>query len=224
MDTETAPLVIALAPVRADTGVYAEQARTLPIADEPTFTAAAAILVRIKGLRQTVAALFAPHVARAFDAHRALVADRRQLDAPLAEAEAILKRRLAGFTAAENERRRHEAERQMREAHDARTAEVWAAVEQLEATGHTADAATVVSAFLETSAVAPVVVPVPLTAPGLQRREVWRYEVIDATQVPRDYLTIDHAKLHSVVRALKGVVAIPGVRVWVEQTVAARSR
>ena len=42
-----------------------------PLVDEPTFTAAGAILVRIKALRTTVEALFAPHITRAFDAHRA---------------------------------------------------------------------------------------------------------------------------------------------------------
>jgi hypothetical protein len=35
-------------------------------------------------------------------------------------------------------------------------------------------------------------------------------------------LTIDHTKLDGVVRALKSAASIPGVRIWVERTIAAR--
>ena len=63
-----------------------------------------------------------------------------------------------------------------------------------------------------------------MKAEGIQCREVWRYEVIDAAQVPREYLTIDHTKLGGVVRALKGAAQIPGVRIWVERTIAATGR
>jgi hypothetical protein len=47
------------------------------------------------------------------------------------------------------------------------------------------------------------------------------YAVVDAAQVPAAYLMIDHKKLGAAVRALKGAVAIPGVRMWAERTIAA---
>ena len=90
MDTTATNGVPEVAPLRADATALADTARTIALVDEATFTAASAILVRIKALRTTVEALFAPHIKRAFEAHRALLDDRRRLDAPLADAEAIL--------------------------------------------------------------------------------------------------------------------------------------
>ena len=58
---------------------------------------------------------------------------------------------------------------------------------------------------------------------GLSRREIWRYEVTNASIIPRQYWMLDHQKLGAVVRALKGGASIPGVRVWSEATVAART-
>jgi hypothetical protein len=69
-----------------------------------------------------------------------------------------------------------------------------------------------------------MVPPRPLVAPGVGRRDVWHYEVLDAAQVPREYLTVDHTKLGRVVRALKGAARIPGVRIWVEHTMTASGR
>ena len=58
---------------------------------------------------------------------------------------------------------------------------------------------------------------------GIQSRTAWKFEVIDASKVPDQYKTIDEKKIGGVVRALKGDTEIPGVRVWSEQTMAARS-
>jgi hypothetical protein len=224
MDPTTTGAILDLAPIRADATALAETARTIALVDEATFTAASAILVRIKALRSTVEALFGPHIKRAFDAHRALLDDRRRLDAPLADAEAILKRRLAAFTLEEEQRRAIEARRRALEAHAHQTARVWAEVEDLEAAGYTAEAAELVRDFVQTPTTPLVIVPAPVKAPGIQCREVWRYEVMDPAEVPREYLMIDHAKLGAVVRALKGAAPIPGVRMWPERTIAAKGR
>jgi len=201
-----------------------ETVRTLAITDDASFRTGSAVLQRIKTLRTTIARLFAPHVTRAVEAHRALLADRRRLDAPLADAEATLKQHLAAFTIAEEQRRAQAARQQTVAAEETRTARIWAEVEELEAAGAHDVAANLVADLVSGTAPALVVLPAPVTAPGLQRRAIWRYEITDAAQVPREYLTIDHVKLGGVVRALKGAVQIPGVRVWAERTIAASTR
>jgi hypothetical protein len=213
-----------LAPMRTEVSGLPATARTIPIHDEPTFHAASALLMRVKMLRTRLEELLAPHIKRAFEAHRALVEDRRRLGAPLAEAETILKGRLAAFTIEEEQRRAIEARRKHAEAQEARSARIWAEVEALEAAGYRQEAAEVVSEFVQGPVVPVVVLPMRVTAPGISYREVWRYEVIDPAQVPREYLTIDHTKLGSVVRALKSAATIPGVRIWVERTIAATGR
>jgi len=60
---------------------------------------------------------------------------------------------------------------------------------------------------------APVVPEAPKTE-GLSMRDNWCFEVVDPMIVPRSYLMIDEAKLGKVVRALKGQISIPGVRIF----------
>jgi len=220
----TEPSLADLSSIRAEVRTLPETARSMPITDDASFRAAGAILVRIKALRALVDRLFTPHIKRAFEAHRALLEDRRRLDTPLAEAESILKRRVAAFTLDEEERRACEAHRRAAESQEARTARVWAEVEALEAAGYHGEASDLVQEFVNAPPVIVSPTPAPLKAPGISYREVWRYEVLDPMQVPREYLTIDHTKLGGFVRALKSAASIPGVRVWVERTIAATGR
>ena len=55
---------------------------------------------------------------------------------------------------------------------------------------------------------------------GISVREVWKFEVIDAAKVPKKYLAPDERMIGGVVRSLKGNAAIPGVKVWMEKSVA----
>lgn len=66
-------------------------------------------------------------------------------------------------------------------------------------------------------------VPPPEAPSGISTREVWRFEVTDPAQVPREYMSVDERKIGAVVRALKNQAGIPGVRVWCEQVVVARA-
>lgn len=72
--------------------------------------------------------------------------------------------------------------------------------------------------------VAPVI---PSDAPrmkGVSAREVWTFEVTDPNAVPREFLSVDDAKIRKVVNALKGDARIAGVRIWSEKSIAARSQ
>jgi len=53
---------------------------------------------------------------------------------------------------------------------------------------------------------------------------VWKWEVEDKSLVPQDYLVIDATKVGQVVRASKGSVAIPGIRIFSEDILQVRSR
>lgn len=58
---------------------------------------------------------------------------------------------------------------------------------------------------------------------GISSTETWTFEIIDAAQVPREYLMVDEAKLRKLVRALKAETNIPGVRVFSTRQIAARA-
>ncbi len=53
---------------------------------------------------------------------------------------------------------------------------------------------------------------------NLGTMKVWKFEVVDSALVPRDYLEVDLVKIGQVVRATKGTISIPGIRVWSEDT------
>lgn len=72
----------------------------------------------------------------------------------------------------------------------------------------------------EAMVVAPVVERETPRIAGTSFREVWKFEVTDPAQVPRQYLAVDEAKVRKVVQALKGDAEIPGVRIWSERQLA----
>jgi hypothetical protein len=56
-------------------------------------------------------------------------------------------------------------------------------------------------------------------AAGVASQEVWRFQIDDPSQLPREYLMPNEAAIRAVVNTQKGLAQIPGVRVWRELTV-----
>jgi hypothetical protein len=61
---------------------------------------------------------------------------------------------------------------------------------------------------------------VPPTPAAISFRKVWKVEITDPNQVPREYLLIDTTALRKVCQATDGKIQIPGVRFVQEQSVA----
>lgn len=87
------------------------------------------------------------------------------------------------------------------------------------ATGHA-----VVAQGSETIVPAPLPRAVQGEAGRASVRVDWVAEVVDERLIPREYLVVDEARIQRVVRALKGQVTIPGVRVDRRETIVGRSR
>lgn len=66
-----------------------------------------------------------------------------------------------------------------------------------------------------------VIVREPPKVAGVTMREVWKFEITDTAQVPREFLVVDETRIRKVVQALKGDAKIPGVRVYAEKQIAA---
>lgn len=94
--------------------------------------------------------------------------------------------------------------------------------EELQAKVNAEAAALNVEAPVIAPAVAPELPKVTRTEAGTaSQRKEWRFEVIDETQVPREYLMVDHAKIRQAVKA--GVREIPGVNIFEESITVIRS-
>ena len=62
-----------------------------------------------------------------------------------------------------------------------------------------------------------------MTEAGLTVREDWKFSIVDAALIPREYLIPDEKKIGRIVRAMKDATNIPGVRVYAEKGIATRT-
>lgn len=117
------------------------------------------------------------------------------------------------------ERAKAEAARQAAEA-AARAGDA-AAAAKAAAAAERADARAQGQADKAATSIAPSVVTAPPKIQGVSTRQVAKFEITDPSQLPREYLMPDEKKIRGVVNALKAGASIPGVRVWLEDQVAA---
>lgn len=144
--------------------------------------------------------------------------------------EAARREREAAERAAAEARRKaaEEADRLRREAEAAAAAGRAAEAEKLAARADAkVERAETKAEALETQAatvVAPIIQREPPKVVGLATREVWRFEIVDASKINAAFLMPDEQKIRKQVAALKGDAAAiigPGVRIWSERSIAA---
>lgn len=136
----------------------------------------------------------------------------------LAIIETTVKRELAKFATAQEERQREE-QRQADEAARKERQRLEAQAQRAAGSGKVEKAAAL--EHRAATVVAPVVNRAPPKVTGVRMTEVWKFEVTDPNLVPREYLSVDESKIRKVVSALKAGANIPGVRVYPDKQVAA---
>jgi len=208
-----------------------EQAKGIVIKSHDDYARAGEMLLVIKDLRKEIDATFDPIIKKAHEAHKEAVAQKKKVDAPLVEAEGIIKPRISAWNT-EQERLRREEEARLREIarkqeEERLLMEAIAAEEEAKANGATKEEAAQESAAImaEPVYVAPVVVPrmVPKVA-GIAMKQVWKFRIVNPAIIPREYMAVDEQKIGAVVRALKDQTRIAGVEAYPEDAVAAGRR
>lgn len=216
--------------VASEALTWPERARAAAVTDVDSYRMTAEMLLGIKALRAKVAETFDPHIQNAYRAHKDLVAEKQKAEAPLSEAERIIKDALRAFDA-EQERIRREEQRRLEEVarkqeEDDRLARAAAMELEGQAFGDEAlvdEAHALIEGPAQPMPIAPVAKATPKVQ-GISYRDVWRFEVVDPTKVPRQFLQVNESAIRSVVNGLKGNAQIPGVRVYCEREVAAGRR
>ena len=188
---------------------WPERATSLAITTPDTYVAAGEMLKGIKALRAKIAETFEPHIKRAFEAHRALVAERRAAEDPLTSAEGVIKGKLVAYDTEQERLRRIEEARVREEARrqeEIRRLEEAAELER-QSRERAAQAALLVddeierqiaqqeAAELQTQAEATIAEPVeapvvfvPKATPkvaGIVYRETWSAQVVDLMALVR---------------------------------------
>jgi hypothetical protein len=217
---------------------FPDQARRIVIADPQSYEHACDFLKGIKALRDEIAETFDSHIRRAHEAHKALLKEKQDAEAPLAEAERIAKDALVAYNREQDRLRREEEARRREQARleeeERRLAE---AIELEEAGRAMGDVGMVAEAaeLLE----APISVPVVAVASstpkvsGIAYRETWSARVTDLKALVKyvaanpqfaNLLTANTTALNAQARSLKGALAIPGVEAVATRDVAAGRR
>jgi len=198
-----------------------EKAKALIIQSNDDFIKAGEILTVIKSLRKEIDATFDPIITKAHEAHKEAIAQKKKVDAPLVEAEGIVKPRMAAWNA-EQERLRREEEERLREIarkeeEERRLKEAIAA----EQAGNKEEAQAIIEAPIE---VAPIIVEKTTPKPaGVSFTKQWKFRITDPNKIPRQYLKVDEVAIGGVVRSLKDKTNIPGVEVYAVDGVSGRA-
>jgi hypothetical protein len=240
-NTAIAPSKDALAREAHD---WASRARELHIVDRETCLNASHLLRSVKTLRNQVQQWFAPHIEAAMEtkrkaeaARKALADERDRMEAPLAEAETVLKRGLLAWEAKQEEARLAEERRLQAEAParaEPLTIEAAAALElEAVATGNEEllQEANDVLAQLIDAPVVSVGKMVP-KVDGITYRDHWKaHPTVDVKALaaavasgaaPVTFLTPNMTAINQFGRATQGAQPVAGIRWFNDRQVAAR--
>jgi hypothetical protein len=224
--------------VMARTATWPEQARALTIADASGYARARELLLDIKALQHEVDAAFDPIITDANRAHKTACAQKRQAEAPLVEAETILKRGMSAYHV-EQERLRQVEQRRLEE--EARIAEEARRLEEaaaLELEGHRTDNAELVAdahALIAQPITAPPVLAAKTTPKiaGISHRENWGATLLSLRALIRfvaahpeyeNLLSYNVAAGNALARSLKTNLKVDGLRAVNTPNVAASGR
>jgi len=199
-----------------------DQAKQISIASNDDYVRAGELLLVIKEIRKKIENTFKP-IKQKMDAAKKEVLDQERLaDAPLIEAEGIIKPLISAWCA-EQEKIRQEEERRLREI--ARKEEEERQFQEAlaaEAAGEKDVAEEIMAAPVQA---APVVVPkaVPKVS-GIAIKKEWKFRIIDANKIPRQYLIPDEKAIGATVRGCGDKANIPGVEIYSVDNVSAGRR
>lgn len=204
-------------------------AEDFQVINNDTYTQANEIGRALKAARKQVDDFMDPIVESAHKAHKTALAKKKELAAPLEEAQAVIDRKQVTWYKAEQARIRAEQERALEEARRKAEEEALATAQALQDAGlhEAAEEALDAPVILKG-----IVTPVMERAEGTSYREIWSAEVVDlmtlvsavaAGQAPIAYLMPNTAALNATARAMKGAVKIPGVMFKAETSIARRT-
>ncbi len=206
---------------------FAGMASQIVVRDEETLGTANFYLKDVKAMMAKIEASFDPQIDQAHRLHKSLLAEKKKFTDPLTSAERVVKMAVAQFYD-DQEKKRVEAEKE-RQRIEADALAKAKALEDKAAKAKTEEARDKIldqavsvlqdadqkGGEITAAAVAP-------KAQGLTITDNWKFEVVDESAIPREYLTPDLIKIGRVVKALKGDARIAGIRTYSEKVVTNR--
>ena len=212
-------LLVPVNKLQQQTAPWSLRSIELEVTSQTSLEVAGEYLRGIKALREEIANTCDPVIKKAYEVHTVAVAQKKNFEVELIEAERVIKGKVGSFVAEEQRKTR---EQEAIEAAVARETQEKAEAEarELKAAGEHELA----EAVLETAEAeaAPAAVAAPPKAEGVVTRDNWSAEVTDLRaladgvakgDVPLPALKADQKFLNQQARSLKRELRWPGVRV-----------
>ena len=200
-------------------------ARALAIKTAKDFENAGDYLkTHIKDGQKKVDALFNPTIEAANKTHKEACAAKKAMRDPLDEAERIAKDKLKAYRdeveriqrAAEAKAAIETAKLQEEAAKLQRQAALAAAKGDEDKAMEKSEAAEAKAVQAATASVAQVAPPPLRKFTGFSIRKVWKWKVVDAEKIPREYLVPNEAALNGLARSAKGSMKVAGIEFYEE--------
>ncbi len=203
--------------LQKQTSALEVRAAQMPVTSDDEYQSAAEFGKMLKAKANEVVDFFKPMKDAAYKSHKEICDREKAMLAPLAQAEKIVKQAMGGY-AAEQERKRREAEVAARKAAEEEANRRLAEAIALEEQGKKAEATTAIeeAEIIDNAAgTLNVAVSTPKVK-GVSTKRDWELVGIDAATVPISFSGIelrpvDKAAIMRLIRASKGSIKIPGV-------------
>lgn len=221
LEAQISPEAEALA---KETEIILESYQGMVVKNNETFLSAGNELKTIKGKLNDLDTLRKSMTRPLDTAKKAIMEFFRVPQERLEKAEGTIKRAMLQFQQEQEAIRRKEEARlreQARKEEERKKAALDARADKAAAKGDLQKAEELRQQKEQVFVPAPVVNSSVAKVAGVATKQVWKFEVVDANLIPREYMIPDMVKIGAMVRATKGTIPIAGIEMFVEETLSA---
>lgn len=209
--------------MQQDHSALLARARAFQVQDDAALAEAADIMKGCKAFQKKINEFFDPGIEGAHAQHKLLVAQKKQLSAPVDEAVGLFKAKCIKYQSDRDLALQRAREAQERAAREKAEAERAAEAKRLWAEGKRNEAAAVKAAPLVVAPPPPVVEPPKIA--GMSTKTVYSFEIEDKTLVPMAFMMVDAVAVGKIVRQL-GLEAgplLPGIKVFAAKNISIKA-
>jgi len=208
--------IVELEPIQTETNEVSQKALSIKVTSDQENNMATEFLKIVKEMKAKVSSTFRPHIQAAHKNWKDLIAEEKKHMQPLEEAyDMVAKESKTYFLAQEVKRRVSEQklqEKSRKEEQDKkddleRRAKSWEEKgNQAKADELRQDAGT---------HVAPVpIIPKTEAPQGTYTVKMWKFNILNVNEIPREFLMIDESKLKKYATAMKDSANVPGIQFY----------
>ena len=187
-----------------------QEAKAVIINNQIDYECAGEMLRGIKELRKKLNDRYMPIKKKTYEAYRMAMDNIKDYENPLSEAERDIKSSMSRYVSKKEAERRTEENRLRKEAEERERVLLKRDFEEL---GLDKKEAEKEAAKIEVET-PEIIIEDETKVSGISYRDNWKFTIVDASKIPREYLIPDEKKIGAIARAMKGNIEIPGINIF----------